>query len=71
MMSSAQVVKTSVATYNNIPSNNYPHLEDQSTQSTVNPPTGFKPITTELQSTMAKQRLRTHLLDDVCYIYNQ
>ena len=43
MMTSVQVVKTSVKVTNNSPSQDYSHLEDQTTQMTETP--GFKPFT--------------------------
>ena len=43
MMTSAQVVETSVNVTNNSPSQDYSHLDDQTTQTTETP--GFKPFT--------------------------
>ena len=43
MMTSAQVVETSVNVTNNSPSRDYSHLDDQTTQTTETP--GFKPFT--------------------------
>ena len=43
MMTSAQVVETSVNVTNNSPSRDYSHPDDQTTQTTETP--GFKPFT--------------------------
>ena len=43
MMTSAQVVETSVTVTNNSPSRDYSHADDQTTQTTETP--GFKPFT--------------------------
>ena len=43
MMTSAQVVETSVTVTDNSPFQDYPHLDDHTTRSTVTP--GFKPFT--------------------------
>ena len=43
MMTSAQVVETSVTVTDNSPFQDYPHPDDHTTQSTVTP--GFKPFT--------------------------
>ena len=43
MMTSAQVVETSVIVTDNSPFQDYPHPDDHTTQSTVTP--GFKPFT--------------------------
>ena len=43
MMTSAQVVKTTVTTTDNSPSQDYPHPEDQTTLLHVTP--GLKPFT--------------------------
>ena len=43
MMTSAQVVETSVNVTNNSPSRDYSHPDDQTTQMTETP--GFKPFT--------------------------
>ena len=43
MMTSAQVVETSVYVTNNSPSRDYSHPNDQTTQTTETP--GFKPVT--------------------------
>ena len=43
MMTSAQVVETSVSVTNNSPSRDYSHPDDQTTQMTETP--GFKPFT--------------------------
>ena len=43
MMTSAQVVETSVTVTDNSPFQDYPHPDDHTTQSTATP--GFKPFT--------------------------
>ena len=48
MMTSAQVVETSVNVTNNSPSRNYSHPDDQTTQTTETP--GFKPFTVILEN---------------------
>ena len=50
MMTSAQVVETSVTVTDNSPFQDYPHPDDHTTRSTVTP--GFKPFTV-LKSTIA------------------
>ena len=51
MMTSAQVVETSVTVTNNSPSRDYSHLDDQTTQTTETP--GFKPFTVLLKQLVA------------------
>ena len=53
MMTSAQVVKTSVNVTNNSPSWDYSHPDDQTTQTTETP--GFKPFTVASYCCLQKQ----------------
>ena len=52
MMTSAQVVETSVTVTDNSPFQDYPHLDDHTTRSTVTP--GFKPFAVFVSLTIQK-----------------
>ena len=56
MMTSAQVVETSVNVTNNSPSLDYSHPDDQTTQTTETP--GFKPFTTVKSMTAGARMAR-------------
>ena len=62
MMTSAQVVETSVIVTNNSPSRDYSHPDDQTTQTTETP--GFKTFTVLIQSRLLVDRILKYVCLD-------